>query len=1050
MMRIEPTTSKKCVSVSDSLNPGKSFFRDLAALEVLAENVIPLLFAGKGNADSIRVWVPGCATGDDAYTIAILLLEESARHTVHPEIQIFASDRNPEAVAVGREGRYPASIETDLSIQRLETFFLRRADHYRVRKELRDRLLFASHDVFQDPPFSRLNLISCRNLLGQLDRKLQARAFDTFHYALEPDGFLFLGAAESVGNSPGRFIPVNRGSRIYRSVAASRQQNALPQVIRGSLPSPPSEQPYPHTFFSEGREGVVAMHQPVFERLDAPILLVGESLRPLHLSSNAGRYVQLPGGLNDTDATEMVRAELRLDLRRALQRAFELGKATLSAPVTVMIDGASHRVCLHVKPALQHTDETRHAVVFFIEDEESKEHAAEGGRDRSEPASVDLVAQLREELQRAHRSLQDLRNRFEAATAELSIAKEEMQSITEEYRSTNEELETSREELQSTNEELQTVNSELNIKLETLARAHSDLENLMAATDVGTLFLDRFLRIKRFTPSLTALFSISSQDEGRPITDFNHRLHYSEFLAHVRAVSSSLVPTEHEVQSRDVRWYLVRIRPYRATNDYIDGVVITFVDITERKHAEQARQQSDERLQQFGEASQDVLWIRDAAALQWQYLTPAFEAIYGLPREEALSGNNYRSWLELIVPEDRPRAMSNIERVRAGEFVTFEYRIQRPRDGAIRWLRNTDFPIADESGRVLFIGGIGHDMTEMRATELRFEMLVEGIPQLLWRADERGDWTWASPQWTRFTGQSEPESRGSGWLELLHPSDRAAAREAWSRAGAREGFEVEYRILSRGERGYRWFQTRAAPVRDEVGTIVEWLGTSTDIHELRELQDRQKVLVGELQHRTRNLVSVIQAMFRSTLDSSADLTDFRARFGDRLEALARVQSLLSRLTEGERVAFDQLIHSELAAVNGTLDRVTLNGPEGIRLRSSTVQTLAMAVHELATNAVKYGALGQPQAHLAVFWSMEPADDKRGRPRLHIDWRETDVSMPRDDGAPQGKGHGRELIEKALPYQLDAETHFELGNQGVRCTISIPVSTSNLETELRDD
>ncbi|WP_347269760.1 PAS domain S-box protein [Rhizorhabdus histidinilytica] len=463
-------------------------------------------------------------------------------------------------------------------------------------------------------------------------------------------------------------------------------------------------------------------------------------------------------------------------------------------------------------------------------------------------------------------------------------------------------------------------------------------------------------------------------------------------------------------------------------------------DVTDRVRAETALRESEERFRQFGEASRDILWMRDAETLQWQYLTPAFETVYGLSRDEALSGDNFRAWLDLIVPEDRDRAIEAIEQVRAGSHVVFDYRIRRPLDGAIRWLRNTDFPIADASGKVSVIGGVGHDLTELREAEQRLQVLLEGIPQLVWRAVGAGEWTWSSPQWTAYTGLSSGESAGLGWLEAFHPDDRDAVRRAWEGAHRTGGLDVEARICHAENRDYRWFQTRASPVRDAGGTIVEWLGTSTDIDDIRDLQERQRILVAELQHRTRNLMGVVRSMADKTARASADLPDFRARFRDRLESLSRVQSLLSRLNEHDRVSFDELVGAELAALDGTADRVSLEGPGGVRLRSSTVQTLAMALHELATNAVKYGALGQPQGRLRIRWSLEP-NGPGDRPWLHIDWRERGVVMPPAGSAPAGGGQGRELIERALPYQLKARTSFELGADGVHCTIGLPVSAT---------
>ena len=405
-----------------------------------------------------------------------------------------------------------------------------------------------------------------------------------------------------------------------------------------------------------------------------------------------------------------------------------------------------------------------------------------------------------------------------------------------------------------------------------------------------------------------------------------------------------------------------------------------------------------------------------------------------------------------MLPEDREHASESLGRVRDGEWVTFEYRVRRPADGQLRWLRNTDFPIQDASGKVVRIGGIGHDVTELKRTEEalasaeeRQRILMEGIPQLVWRSCDKGLWTWASPQWLDFTGQSQEESHGKGWLNVIHPDDHAATTHAWEEARSHGMLDVKYRVRHAADGAWVWHHTRSVPVRNPEGRIVEWLGTSTDIQHLRELQDQQHVLVAELQHRTRNLMGVIRSMSDKTARASADLPDFRARFRDRLEALSRVQGLLSRLNEHDRVTFDELIETELTAMDGAADRVSLAGPRGVRLRSSMVQTLAMALHELATNAVKYGALGPPQGRLAIAWSLD-SDGLGARPWLHIAWRESDVTMPLAGAYAAGCGHGPDVFVRALPYQLSARTSYRLGPDGVHCTISIPVSTSTTAQE----
>ena len=466
----------------------------------------------------------------------------------------------------------------------------------------------------------------------------------------------------------------------------------------------------------------------------------------------------------------------------------------------------------------------------------------------------------------------------------------------------------------------------------------------------------------------------------------------------------------------------------------------------ERARAETALRESEERLRRFGDASSDVLWIRDAATLQWDYLSPGFEAVYGMPVDQALTGDNLQNWTDLIVEDDRQHALDSITRVRDGEQVTFEVRIQRP-DGGIRWLRDTDFPIRGPSGRVERIGGIGQDVTAIKQAQQRLEESEDRLRNAI-EVGQQGLWDWNvqtgdviwSDQHYRLEGYAVGEVVPSyeSWTARVHPDDLAGAEMALRHAmDTHTDFEHEFRSLH-PDGTVLWLYARGRFFYDDHGEPLRMVGAMIDITERREWAERQNVLVAELQHRTRNLIALVRSTADKTAQSSTNLSDFRIRFRDRLEALARVQGLLSRLTDVDRVTFDDLIRTELSAMNDTLDRVTLDGPPGIRLRSSTVQTLAMALHELATNAVKYGALGQPTAHLAVTWSLE-ALSADGRPWLHVDWRESGVAMPAEITVSRGSGQGRELIERALPYQLGAKTSYTMEPHGVHCAISIPVS-----------
>lgn len=576
-----------------------NFFREPYCFEALAELVIPRLFEGHESGSPIRVWIAGCATGEEAYSIAILLQEEASRRRVRPEIQLFATDLDAAALAIAREGCYPTSIDVDVSEERLHRFFAKEGDHYRVRRELRDTIVFAEHSVFKNPPFSHLDLISCRNLLIYLDRDLQNQVYGTFNYALVRNGYLFLGSSESAEDG-GLFRMVSREARIFQSTGHSAPHlpppSRLPAGVRlleiPIIPPPPRTASAAHAS---------AEHRQALEDLAPPSIIVDQAYKLLHLSENAGRYLLPPPGQPTTDAADLARPELRLDLRAALHRAFEQGEPSLTLPIPVKFNGKAHQVSLHVRP-VRREGAAPTAIIMFLEGGEAGELAPGGERGG---ADQDFrYKKLADELIATRAHLKASREEYGAATEDLRAANEELQSINEEYRSTTEELETSREELQSMNEELQTLNNELKFKLEAVSHAHNDLQNLMSATDIGTLFLDGELHIKRFTPRVTEIFNIKSGDEGRPITDFTHRLDYATLVKDTHTIMATLAPIEHEVRSSDNRWFLMRLRPYRTLDDKIEGVIVTFIDVTERREAEAKLRESEMRLQQAREAAE--------------------------------------------------------------------------------------------------------------------------------------------------------------------------------------------------------------------------------------------------------------------------------------------------------------------------------------------------------------------------------------------------------------------------------------------------------------
>ncbi len=575
-----------------------NFFRDAGSWEALANTVIPALFAGKQDGDSVRVWTIGCSTGEEAYTMGILLLEHAATINERIQLQVFASDLDDRALSQAREGIYPSAIEADVSAARLERFFTPHNSHYQVKRELRDIVLFTRHSVLRDPPFSKLDLISCRNLLIYLQREVHETVLDTFHYALVPEGYLFLGGSELAESVKELFHALDKSHRIYRARPWARNYPHVPTLPLKAIPAHSDDEVLPTP--GNQKRFMTAMpaiedHLKAIESFGPPSIWVDEDYLILNISESAGRYLVYPGGPVTNHLLQVVRPELQMELRSALFQAFEKGKSIVSTPLSIDFDGKTERVLVSVRPDKRNPapnrEHSRMALVIFMEDESAAAGQVQGStEDNPAPQGDELLQQLEGEVQHLRARLQATLEEFNSSNEEMKAANEELQSVNEEYRSTTEELETSKEELQSVNEELQTLNSELRNNVEEISRAHSDLENLMDATQIATLFLDRDLKIKRYSPGMEQLFNIRSTDRGRSISDFTNKMGYQGLVDDAGTVLENLTVIERESTSPDGGSMLIRLHPYRTVDKGTDGVVISFVDITDVKNAERTRQ----------------------------------------------------------------------------------------------------------------------------------------------------------------------------------------------------------------------------------------------------------------------------------------------------------------------------------------------------------------------------------------------------------------------------------------------------------------------------
>jgi two-component system CheB/CheR fusion protein len=786
--RLRQDTQEVGALFRDLLINVTNFFRDAEAFSSLATLVVPKLFENRGAEDTVRIWVPGCATGEEVFSIGILVREHLDTLKAVPRVQIFATDIDERALSVARAARYPEALLDSVSPERRQRFFIPDGGSYVLSKEVRDLCIFSPHSVIRDPPFSRIDLVSCRNLLIYFGLDVQNQVIPIFHYALKPDGYLFLGTSENISQFGELFVPLEKKHRIFRRRMDNAPAARLPLMMQGSRSTHAAEAPLQ----KRAMTGTALRHAAegqVMERYAPPYVVVNRDGDVAHYSGRTGKYLEAAAGAPTRQILTLARKGLRLELRTVFREAVETGRTATREGVAVEgDDGRVQMITLTAEPMRERDDGEPLFLILFTDEGPTLSRDEALGRVH---ASQDGAAlHLEQELRETRERLQSLIEEYETALEELKSSNEELVSVNEELQSTNEELEASKEELQSVNEELHTVNADLSGKLEALDRANSDLQNLFESTDVATVFLDRRLMIRSFTPAAAGVFNILPGDRGRPITDLSGRFNLPGLASDIEAVLAGRGPAERRVdQDAGQAHALIRLAPYYDSDHRIEGAVITVIDIT------------------------------------------------NLTRAEA----------------------------------------------------------------------------------------------------------------------------------------------------------------------------------------------------------RQNVLIAELQHRTRNLLAMVQALAVRTLGRGGSLEGFN----ERLAALGRVQGLIST-ARSQEVDLAEVVSLELQAVGpGEDGKISVAGPP-VSLSLEHVQTFALALHELATNATKYGALKEGSGRLTIEWSVERASG--GERNLILTWQEHGVDMP-----PLGnlrQGYGRQLIERALAYTLRARTELVFGADGVFCRIEMPLKPTATRNPVR--
>ena len=882
------------------------FFRDPASFEALNELVLKDLVAGKGPDDQIRIWVPGCATGQEAFTIAILLREAMDRRRPKPKVQIFATDIDERAIAIARMGRYRTPI-TGLSPEHDERWFAKDGDECCVIPEIREMCIFSTQSVIKHPPFSRLDLVSCRNLLIYMDAAMQDRVMKTFHYALKPGGRLFLGSSESVTRSTRLFSVVDKKHRIF----ARREIDgvALPDFsvaggVAGSANKPPMSI---DNLIDKNARRLMEQHYPPHVVVDARHQIVRFSGGAL------GPYLEPAAGPPSFALFDILRRPLRSPVRAALLEAQSSGAPVRHEAVPVRLDHQLRRITLIVEPMVEN-GEVAHFVLAF-QDAGPGTAAASAIEGKNSTA---VVQALEHELRTTRVQLQSTIDELEVVNEEMKSSNEEYQSVNEEFQSSNEELETAKEEMQSINEEIQTVNAEMASKNEQLSIVNSDLKNLLESTEVATLFLDEHLRVRSFTRGLTDIFHLREGDIGRPITEIVSLLEYSELKSDVATILRNLGVIERQVTLKDAGMtFILRLRPYRTIHNVIDGVVLTFLDITTREAGDAALREAQDYLRLLIDSVADAVYCVNTEG-ETTLCNAAFLKMLGFADQKEVIG--------------------------------------------------------------VKLHGIIHH--------------------------------------SRVDGTAYPS--GKSPIHLTAKTGKPAHRDD----------ELFFRVDGSNIPVEYWVR----PIIYD-GAIKGAICTFVDISDRRRLDAQQGLLIKEMDHRVKNLFAIINSVVSMSARSALSAQDLAATIIGRVGALSKAHQLIRQSDPasepvGLKTTLNELISTILAShidmTQSAADaRATIEGPD-IEISGASITTIALVIHELATNAAKYGAFSNLAGRVDVSWFVEEGC-------LILSWRER--GGPTIAGPPEQEGFGSKLVRTSVSGQLNGKLTFDWQPEGLAVRVS---------------
>ncbi len=1024
-LRTDP--AEAAVLIKDLLINVTSFFRDAAAWSTLCELVVAPLVAARETGASIRAWVPGCSTGEEAYTLAMLIAEQATLAGKSFDVKIFATDAREDNLNIAREGVYPAAAITGLDATRQRRFFDAAAATYRVKKDLRATVIFAPQNLLRDPPFSHLDLITCRNLLIYLEPEAQQSVIALFHFALEQGGALMLGNTETVGRHSSVFDALSKKWRIYKRLGATRLDIVSFPVLRGQQsPTKPALDRIAALPVAAIPTADLA-RRALLDRFAPAAVLIDAASRVVYFHGSTSAFLEQPTGEPSSDLFVMARSGLEVKLSSAVRKAKE-DNCDVSFDATLPHAQGQSGVSVTVSPL--GGQGKGHILISFMPGPTGDARALQ-----ALPETLSQETVLRDELSALRYELQNTIEHLETTNEELKASNEEATSMNEELQSTNEELETSKEEMQSFNEELHTVNGQLQANVRELEDSTNDLNNLLAGTETATLFIDTKLCIKWFTPGTQVLFDFRPTDIGRPLQHFALKFDDGNLLADAERVLQKLQVLETEVSSGTGRWYLRRMLPYRTLDNRIAGVVITFFDVTDSNLARAASTEARILTQAIVETARQPLLVMDDA-LRVVMINPAFERMFAVSEAAAIGNQVFdlaqgewnlpklRTLLETLIADSQPFDGAEVEQAFPGI--------------GMRQLLINGRKLLREGGRPSLILLAIQDVTEERRGEVvarRLAAIVDSSLDAIISIDLAGNIASWNAGAELIFGFTAAEMIGQPLAALNDPAYQTTLPDCL--AHFRSGGETLHyeRPRLRKDGTAVWVSVTESPLRDAAGVLLAASSIARDITDWRLAEQHRETLVNELNHRVKNSLAVVQAIASQTLRGSLSLAEARTAFGARLAAFARAHDLIVN-SDWAGTDLASVVRATIAPHSGEIGRFNISGPF-VALIPQAAVTFSLALHELCTNAAKYGALSVPEGRVDIVWSVTGLDATGLAESARFVWTWSESGGP-PVMPPTHLGFGSSLIERVLPMELGGTVRVTYSSSGLICVLEAPM------------